>query len=300
MAFRKNYRKTKKRGGANANAAEAEMKDESKDDTIHLYDLLPIDQPYTNEQYIDLYKKFFKNGRIINNNNTISDHDKTMVDDEILKRFATDFYKLAMNNILKGSVRLDDKKIKKIFFYMRGDNTTKNDINEIFTKRHEVTKLHNEKMIDTTEFMNKANQISIMVDKLYKQIFPEEEAANALEDALLNVKSNKITYSQLISLIENAKNYPVKEELIHRAEVEAEKLKAAAENANKRFGNNDMKEDNRVAEARGEHNAKEAAAAKAGGGKRRNTRRHKKKANQTHRKKRRRNSRKKHNTRRKR
>jgi hypothetical protein len=215
MAFRKNYRKTKKRGGAKATG------EDEADDTIHLYDLLPIDQSYTNEQYIDLYKKFFKEDPILNNNNTISQDDKRRVYNEILKRFATDFYKLAMNNILKGSVGLDYRKIKKIFFYMRGeDNTTKNEINKIFTKRHEVTKLHKEKKIDTTEFTNKAKEISIMVDKLYKQIFPEEEAANALEDALLNVNSNKITYSQLNSLIENAKKYKVNKKLIHRAEVE--------------------------------------------------------------------------------
>jgi hypothetical protein len=296
MAFRKNYRKTKKRGGAKATG------EDEADDTIHLYDLLPIDQSYTNEQYIDLYKKFFKEDPILNNNNTISQDDKRRVYNEILKRFATDFYKLAMNNILKGSVGLDYRKIKKIFFYMRGeDNTTKNEINKIFTKRHEVTKLHKEKKIDTTEFTNKAKEISIMVDKLYKQIFPEEEAANALEDALLNVNSNKITYSQLNSLIENAKKYKVNKKLIHRAEVAAEKLKAAAENAKKRFGTNEMKEYNRVVEAEKRFNTKSIEEDDSSkGGRKKTRRRRKKKANQTHHKKRRRNSRKKHNTRRKR
>ena len=111
--------------------------------------------------YIDLYIKFFKTEPILNNN-TISEDDKISVYDKILEGFATDFYKLA-----KGSGELDNEKIENIILSMREDNSTKNKINEIFTKMHEVTKLHNENKIDTTKYINKkkTNKTNIENDR---------------------------------------------------------------------------------------------------------------------------------------
>jgi hypothetical protein len=317
--------------GANAaEGANAEMNDETKHDTIDTIDLLPIKDEYPEQEYIDLYKKFFKEDPILNNNNTISEEDKRSVYDKILNHFATDFYKLA-----KGRVELDNVKIEMIISSMRRDYTTKNKINEIFTKLHKETNI------------DKVIQIYRMGDQLYKKIFPEEavaatEAATKkletdlkdLETALKN-NSTDIDIIELKYSIINARRNNVNKDLIvkaskkynttvkiqtdnfanmdndlrkiYRLDNDSDNLdygledaaEVAAENAKKRFGTKEIEQDNRVAEVRGEHKAKEAAAAKAGGGKRRNTRRHKKKANQTHHKKRRRNSRKKHNTRRK-
>ena len=285
MAFRKNRRNTKKRGGMNRSQGEKLMKATinftrflpikntffRKKKTLlkiteqTIYEHSPIPEPYTedaytNEVYLLCFENLFPTRFKTESPANVTPEIINDVHDRLLFHLATFFYQVCSGNFTENMNA--HKYINIIYNFMKDENNVevKNKIN-----------------ITITEFAN------ILLKSRDITITGRKERTKLKEDAR--------KYKNILMELYETTDFKTKNNNQRSEEEEEASSSAMDEEAPLE----DQDEDTVAATA-----AAEGATAKEGGGKRRNTRRHKKKANQTHRKKHRRNSRKKHNTRRKR
>ena len=311
MAFRKNHRNTKKRGGMMLmkrsqgkklmeatinftrflpikNTFFREKKTLLKITEQRIYEHSPIPEPYTekaytNEVYLLCFKNLFPKRFKTESPSIVTPEIINDVHDRLLFHLATYFYQVCSGNFTENSNA--DKYINIIYNFMKDKNNVevKNNINITITEFANILLKSRDITITGRKERTKLKEDA----RRYKNILMDLYETTDFETKNNNQRSKeKEASSSAMDEVAPLKepSQPSQPSTVVPSSVLGDDTAAK-----------DQDKDTVAATA-----AAEGATAEEGGGKRRNTRRHKKKANQTHRKKHRRNSRKKHNTRRKR